>query len=136
MWGKMVTTNLFCKMLKTNKNSLILNWYFKCSCFVEINQSWPKYGFAYGYPWNHPKSTSRQDLILMYWTIKRYFEYFSGFLTPGDLWWPRDYFFWKVVVKKLILIYNLPYFIKLQHLTYLFNFLTSGALVWPRDPFF
>ena len=42
------------------------------------------------------------------------FNLSSEFLTLGDLWWPRDYFFWKVDVKSVILIFKFPTFRKLE----------------------
>ena len=38
-------------------------------------------------------------------------------MTSGDLWWPRDYFFRKVDVKRVILIYKLPPLRKIWNLT-------------------
>ena len=56
------------------------------------------------------------------WLLK--FDLFSEFLTSGDLFWPRDPFFWKAYVKSVSLIYMLSYFIKVRNLTFFRN-------LWP-----
>ena len=52
----------------------------------------------------------------------------SGFLTSGDLLWPRDTFHQKAEFKSVIMTYHLPTFNHFWNLTYFRNF-------WPRVTF-
>ena len=79
------------------------------------------------------------EVIFFYWKNWSYkMKTVFKILTLNDLWWPRGYFFWNVDVKSVILIYNLPYSIKLKNLTYFWDFwpgwdpVTSRALFSKR----
>ena len=61
----------------------------------------------------------------VYYLKRLKFYLYSEFVTSNDLFRPLDYFYWKVDVKGVILIYNLPYFMKVKNLTYFSDF-------WPR----
>ena len=64
----------------------------------------------------------------VYYLKRLKFDLYSEFVTSNDLCRPLDYFYWKVDVKGVILIYNLPYFMKVKNLTY-FQIFDLG---WPR----
>ena len=61
------------------------------------------------------------------------------FVISNNPCWPLDYFYWKVDVKDVILIYNLPYFMKVKNLTFFQIFdlgwplVTSRPLFWNSD---
>ena len=61
----------------------------------------------------------------VYYLKRLKFDLYSEFVTSNDLCRPLDYFYWKIDVKGVILIYNLPYFMKVKNLTYFSDF-------WPR----
>ena len=67
------------------------------------------------------------------------FDLYSEFVTSNDLCRPLDYFYWKVDVKGVILIHNLPYFMKVKNSTSFQIFdlgwprVTSRPLFWNSD---
>ena len=60
------------------------------------------------------------------------FDLFLGFLTSGDLWWPRDTFQQKADVKSVILIYKLTPFSEVRNLT--LN--DPKFVIWPQTQIF
>ena len=112
---------LFIRKLKSRASL----WYtiYPLSMTLEI---WPIFGiFDLGWPlltsWSLFLKSWRQErhfdihFIHFRWLLK--YDLFSEFLTSGDLCWPRDPFFWKADVKRVILIYNLPTFNDFWNLT-------------------
>ena len=106
-------------------NSRASLWYtiYPLSITFEV---WPIFGiFDLGWPlltsFHLFLKSLRQErqfdiyFIIFYQSSK--FDLFWGFLTSGDLFWPRVTFFQKADAETVILIYSLPIFNEVRNLT-------------------